>query len=46
MKEKNFKTISGPAESTNLIFQKLKCNPISGGTVPLNNQTIVKLPFP
>jgi hypothetical protein len=26
---------SGFAESTNLIFQKLKCNPISGETVPL-----------
>jgi hypothetical protein len=33
--KKNVKTISGPAESTNLIFQKLKCNPVSGETVPL-----------
>jgi hypothetical protein len=28
--------MSGLAESTNLIFQKLKCNPISGETVPLS----------
>ncbi len=33
--KKNVKPISCPAESTNLIFQKLKCNPISGETVPL-----------
>jgi hypothetical protein len=34
---KNFTIISGPAESTNVIFQKLKYNPISGETVPLSN---------
>jgi hypothetical protein len=39
-KKKNVKTISSPAESTNLIFQKLKCNPISGETVPLEGLSI------
>ncbi len=29
-----------PAKSTNLIFQKLKCSPISGETVPLNRGII------
>ncbi len=33
--KKNVKTMSGPAESTNFIFQRLKCNPISGETGPL-----------
>jgi hypothetical protein len=28
--------MSGPAENTDLIFQNLKYNPISGETVPLN----------
>jgi hypothetical protein len=37
-KQKNVKTISGAAESTNLIFQNLKCYPIiSGETVPVKN---------
>jgi hypothetical protein len=31
----NVKTISGTAESTDLIFKYLKYNPISGETVPL-----------
>jgi hypothetical protein len=34
MKEKDVKTISSPAESTDLIPQNLKYNPISGETVP------------
>jgi hypothetical protein len=34
--KKNVKTISSPEGSTNWIFQKLKCNPIVGETVPLN----------
>jgi hypothetical protein len=35
-KSKNFRTIRDPAESTNLIFKKLKYNPISSETVPLS----------
>jgi hypothetical protein len=35
---KNVKTISGSAESTNLIFKKLKCNPISDEAVPLKHR--------
>ncbi len=35
MKQKNVKTISDPAESTDKISQNLKNNPLSGETVPL-----------
>jgi hypothetical protein len=34
MKEKDVKTISTPAESTDLISQDLKYDPLSGETVP------------
>jgi hypothetical protein len=37
-KLENVKTIRGPAESINLIFQNLKCNPISGEIVPLKER--------
>jgi hypothetical protein len=39
-KQENFKTISGPAESTNLNFQNQKYNPLSGETVPLRRRQI------
>jgi hypothetical protein len=37
------KTISGPAESTDLIFQNLYYNPISGETVPLKPSMCIAL---
>jgi hypothetical protein len=43
-KLKNVKIKSGPAESTNLIFQNLIYNPVSGQTAPLRRGSLVHTP--